>query len=669
VKLYKELKRRGVFQVGTAYTVFAWLLVQVASILLPTFGAPDWHMRAIVLLLLIGFPIALVLAWIYDLTLEGVQRTRDSGPGDEKAFPGHALNYIIIGVLAAAVLLFALDKFYWKTEFGGSGDGQAISIAVLPFENMSGSRENDPFTQGIHDDLLTQLSKISALRTLSRTTMERYRNTPMSVPEIARELGVTTILEGGVQRSADRIRINAQLIDGASDSHLWAETYDRQLTAANLFAIQSEISRAITRALRTVLTAEEEQALEQVPTENLAAYEAYLKARASLNTLSHDDMNTSLEQFSLATRLDPAFAAAWAGLCEAQLSFYRQGSDQRYFDAARAACDRALELDDSLIEVHIALGRLFRYYGQYSRAEVSLQRANFARAEEELQNALQNGNMAAEALIELGLLHANQNRLAEAEAELLRAAELDPYNWSAQNSLFSFYYSFSDRPDHYQLAARYAARATSLRPDIAGGWNNLGSANFMLGQYGEAADAWQQSLSLEPTRTGFTNTGLALYYIGQFEEAAAMQEKAIGLAPNDHRAWGRLADALHFGGADDARVLEAYGRAAGLARAQLEINDRDWRTVAQLAVYLAQSGQDEARSQAHRALQLGKRNAESLFYAALVQLATGDREASIALLEETVAKDESYRQLIGIEPAFSELSQHPGFQAIVNPVL
>ncbi|NIP18029.1 MAG: tetratricopeptide repeat protein [Xanthomonadales bacterium] len=668
MKIIAELKRRGVFQVGAAYAVVSWLLVQVASILLPTFGAPDWHMRAIILLLLIGFPIALALSWFYDLTAAGVHRTEEGDTRDVQFLPGHTLNYVIIGVLAAAVVLFALDKFYWRAGEGPGMDAEGLSIAVLPFRNMSGETANDPFTEGIHDDLLTQLSKISALRTLSRTTMWRYRDTLLSVPEIASELGVTTILEGGVQRSDNRIRINAQLIEGNTDTHLWAETYDRQLSAANIFQIQSEISRAIARALRTTLTPDEESALDRVPTENLAAYEAYVTARSRMNTLSNEDMDTALVQFSVATQLDPRFAAAWAGLCEANLGFYRRSSDQQYFLAARDACDRALELDSSLAEVHIALGRLYRFFGQYSRAEVSLQSANYARAEQELESVMGNQNLQVEALIELGLLHAEQNRLSEAEEELHRALELDPQNWSSNNSLFSFYYGFSDRPDHYELAARYAARATSLRPDIAGGWTNLGAANFMLGQYRQAADAWRRSLEIEPTRAAFTNTGLALYYTGEFAEAAEMQQRATEIAPSDHRAWGRLAAALHFMDGQEDRVRETYGKSIELARQQLEINDQDWRTLGLLSTYLVHSGQEqEALDAIGQAMQLSKRNAESLFYAAVIQLARGDQDECLELLEEAVEKDDSYRQLIAIEPAFGPLAGSERFEAVVTP--
>jgi TolB-like protein/Flp pilus assembly protein TadD len=669
VSLFSELKRRGVFQVGAAYIVVSWLIVQVASVLLPTFEAPAWVMKATVLLLVLGFPLAVAISWIFDLTAAGLVRTDELTEDIRRTavHKGH-LNHIIIGLLAAAVLLFTLDKFYWQTDLGSAENGEMPSLAVLPFDNMSGDLANEPFAVGIHDDLLTQISKIGTLRTVSRTSVLRYRGTSKPLRDVARELGVANILEGGVQRSADRVRINAQLIDAESDTHLWAETFDRRLTAANIFAIQSDIARAIARALRARLTRGEEAQLDRVPTESLDAYDAYLKARALLDDYaSLEELTRAATRFELATELDPAFAAAWAGLCRARLGLYRKSSDRTWFDQGESACRQALELDDTRVEVHIALGMLYRYFGQYSRAEVALERANLAKAEQALEEALDLDRLTVDGLIELGLVHAQQNRLAEAETELQRAVSLDPGNWSAQSSLFSFYYRYSDRPDHFELAARHAAKAASLRPDLAASWTNLGTANFMLARYEEAADAWRQSLEIEPTRTAYSNTGLAYYNDGRFEEAVKMQLKALEIAPDDHRAMGRLADAQRFADGNGDRAVETYGRAAELARAMLAVNEQDWRTLGLLAHYLAQAGQvPEATEAARKALQLSRRNAETLYYASLVQLAGGDTEACLELLEEAVSKDGYYRHLIGIDPDMQRLSELERFRAIVG---
>ncbi len=682
MSLFNELKRRNVLRIGAVYAVSSWLLIQVAETIFPLFGFGDAPVRLLVIVLAIGFIPALIFSWIFELTPQGLKRDdevdRSLSITDQT---GKSLDRIIIFVLVVALGYFAFDKFVLDPardlkiaeSAAQAGAEQARldfhgekSIAVLPFVNRSNLQEDEYFTDGMHDEVLTRLAKISTLKVISRTSVMRYRDTDKSILEIARELSVAAILEGGVQRVGDQVRINVQLINAHTDEHMWAEIYDRELTARNLFAIQSDISKAIARALQATLTPDEEQVLDQVPTENLAAYDAYVMARVKLDSMASEDMQQAVSQFTLATQLDPDFAAAWAGLCQAQLVQYKKSSDKQYFEAAETACNHALELDDSRVEVHIALGTLYRMLGQYSRAQVSLQRASYAKAEQALQNALSFDSMTVDATIELGMLLARQNRLEEAETELLRAIELEPTNWTAQTAMFSFYYRSSDRPDHYELAARHAEKAASLRPDMAASWNNLGTANYMLAHYDQAADAWQHSLSIEPTRTAYTNTGLALYNTGRYKESAEMQRKAAEMAPNDHRVWGRLADAQRFTQGEDENAAKNYARAADLTREQLEVNSQDWRTMAFRAVYLARLDyNEEAMVLARRAMQNAQRNAESMFFTALIHLSQDRVYACLTILEEVVAKDDYYRYLIETDPDFRTLSELARFQTII----
>lgn len=654
-------------RVAVAYVVTAWLLLQVADIVLPAFDAPAWSLRVMIILLTAGFPIALAVSWLFDLTSKGLVRTDDLPAGaSPESTMGPLLNYVIIGVLAAAVLLFALDRFVWRTNLNASAPGSRV-LAVLPFENMGPDQASEAFAAGIHDDLLTQLSKIHAFRTVSRTSVLRFAHTQQPIPEIAAALGASVVLEGGVQRSADRIRINAQLIDGTTDTHLWAETYDRQLSARNLFAIQSEIARAIAAALKATLSPEEQQRLDRIPTRNLEAYDAYTAGRSRLDGANAEELETAVSQFNRAVALDPEFAAAWAGLCKAELSRYKLDSDRSHFDAAEAACKKALELDNSSVAVYIALGTLYRYFGQYARAEVALQRAHYAKAEQALEQALSMDSQTVEAKVELSKVLAREDRLDEAENELLEAEVLAPADWNVEASLFSFYYVYSNRADRFQMAARHAAKAASLRPDLAASWNNLGTAHFMLDQYDEAAQAWQQSLDLEPTRTAYTNTGLALYYAGDYAKAAEMQRKATELAPDDHRAWGRLADALRFIDGERDQAAANYARAAQLARAVLEVNAKDWRTRGMLGFYLVHSGDPEGAEQAaNQAIADSDRRSEALLYGALVQQALGQDAVALDLLEEAVKRDAEYRHLIANDPDLRRLAPHERFAALVR---
>ena len=240
--LWTELKRRNVPRVAAAYAVAAWLTVEVSSVVLPAFAAPEAILRAVIILVLLGFPIALVIAWTYQMTPQGLKRDEEvDREQDARRQRSNRLNVITLTILVLAAGMFLFERMVPWVE-----TVDRKSIAVLPFENMSGDASNDPFTNGIHDDLLTHISRIGSIKTISRTSVLKYRGTTKTIPEIGNELGVATILEGGIQRAGDRVRINVQLIDTATDEHLWADSYDRQLTASNVFAIQTEIAVAVT---------------------------------------------------------------------------------------------------------------------------------------------------------------------------------------------------------------------------------------------------------------------------------------------------------------------------------------------------------------------------------------------------------------------------------------
>ena len=348
MSLFVELKRRNVFRVAIAYVVVAWLVLQVADVMIDNIGAPEWLFKFIVLLLCIGFPIALVFAWAFEITPEGIKRESEVDRSQSiTRHTGRKLDFIIIGVLA-----LALGYFVWESRFAGpapepeltqgevqtqkaagdppltqdvgaedsttapatSADAPDRSIAVLPFANRSTQEEDLFFTDGIHDDLLTQLAKIQGLKVISRTSVMQYRGTTKPIPEIARELGVGRVLEGAVQRAGKRIRINAQLIDVSTDEHLWAETFDREMTVENIFDIQSEITRQIVHAIRGELTPDEQSAIADMPTHSLQAYEAFLKARNELNRPEYamDKYIAADGWLAKALEFDPEFAQAWA---------------------------------------------------------------------------------------------------------------------------------------------------------------------------------------------------------------------------------------------------------------------------------------------------------------------------------------------------------------------
>jgi TolB-like protein len=377
MSFFSELKRRNVFRVGIAYVIVAWLLLQVADLVLDNINAPDWVMQVIMLVVSISLPLVLILAWAFELTPEGLKKEKDIKPGESVApQTGQKLNITI-----AISLVLALSYIAWD-KFSGPVDVQPItepattapappasqtlakpavvgkSIAVLPFANRSNLEDDMFFTDGIHDDLLTQLTKISGLKVISRTSMMAYRDTTKQIPEIAAELGVATILEGGIQRAGNRVRINAQLIDVASDEHLWAETYDREMTVENLFDIQSDITRQIVAAVKLELTDEQEQSLASLPTNNLKAYEALLRARAVINRADYnaEKFIEALPWAERAVELDPNFVNGWAMLTEIHGQLYWIGHDYtpERIEMARQALDRTLELGRETAAGHAA---------------------------------------------------------------------------------------------------------------------------------------------------------------------------------------------------------------------------------------------------------------------------------------------------------------------------
>jgi TolB-like protein len=357
MSLIAELKRRNVFRVGVAYAIVAWLLVEVSSVLLPAFKVPEWVFQAFVILVVLGFPLTLVIAWAFEMTPEGLKREAEVDRTESvRHSTGRRLDFAIIGLLALVVVYFAVDKFVLEAETEQASVTREKSIAVLLFDNLSEDAATQPFTNGIHDDILTQISKIRALKVIARTSMERL-DPNLSIPEIGTQLGVATVLEGGVQRAGDRIRINVQLIDCKTEAHLWAETYDRKLTAANIFLIQSEIAKTVANALRTTLSPEEQDRIASVPTENLAAYEAYLLGRQRWARETAAALVEAVDYFQQAIELDPGFALAYVGLADsyAEQVFLGVLAREEGLARARAAADKALALDDQLGEAYNSL--------------------------------------------------------------------------------------------------------------------------------------------------------------------------------------------------------------------------------------------------------------------------------------------------------------------------
>jgi TolB-like protein/Tfp pilus assembly protein PilF len=362
-KFFAELKRRNVYKVAIAYGVVAWLLIQVATQVFPFFEIPNWVVRLVVLVIIIGFPIALIVAWAFELTPQGLKRTEVADAMPTRPSTHRAWIYVVIIAGGIAIGLFSIERFTRRSNLVNQStlpELPAKSIAVLPFDNLSRDPDNAYFAEGIQDEILTRLSKIADLKVISRTSTQHYKSAPENLPEIAKQLGVAHILEGSVQKSGDAVRVNVQLIKAANDSHLWADTFDRKLT--DIFSVESEVAKAIADQLRAKLTGEEEQVIAAKPTDNPEAHDAYLRGLAyNLKTANSPANSLGAQKYlSEAVRLDPKFALSWALLSYVEARGYLTQTLQPTValrEEARQAAETALTLQPNLGEAILAKGQ------------------------------------------------------------------------------------------------------------------------------------------------------------------------------------------------------------------------------------------------------------------------------------------------------------------------
>src|SRR5438876_2799973 len=425
---FGELKRRNVYKVAIAYGVVAWLLIQIASQVFPFFEIPNWAVRFVVLAIIIGFPIALILAWAFEVTPEGVKRTEAADAAHEHS-RGAVWIYIVAVGAALSVGLFVLGRYTAQRAISNStgaaeqvAAGQVIqqstpgkSLAVLPFANLSGNPENAYFAAGIQDEIITRLAKIAQLKVVSCLSTQRFKSSPDDLPAIAKQLGVANILQGSVQRSAHEVRVNVQLVKAETDTHLWADTFDRQLT--DVFQIESDIAKTIAEKLQTKLTGSEERAISVKPTADVEAHQLYLKGRYLWNRRTAENLEKALNYFQQAADKDPNYALAYSGIADtcALFSVYGAGAPQEYLPRAKAAAEKAVELDDSLAEAHASLGLV---YHSYFRG---------AESAREFDRSIQlNPNYATAHHWYGRLTLVMQGKLDHALVEVKRAYELDP---------------------------------------------------------------------------------------------------------------------------------------------------------------------------------------------------------------------------------------------------
>jgi TolB-like protein/cytochrome c-type biogenesis protein CcmH/NrfG len=448
-----ELQRRNVLRAAAFYAAAAWLLVQVATQVFPFFNISNSVVRLVVVAAIVGFPLALVFAWFYELTPQGIRRESQIDRSDPQVrAAGKRFDRWIIGALGLAVVLLLADRLMPRNntlEVPVSGQ----SIAVLPFENLSADQGNAYFADGIQDEILTRLAKIGALKVISRTSTQQYASKPGNLPEIARQLGVATVLEGSVQKVGNAVRVTVQLIKAATDEHLWAETYDRKLD--DIFGVETEVAQAIASELQVKLSGGEQSAVAARSTANAAAYDVYLRARAieahEANP-SIDVLRSVLALYGEAVRLDPGFALAWTRLAIVKSFMYANFIDRTptQLDEVKQAADTALRLQPELGEAYLALG-YYRYRGLRDYAG-GLQA--FEQARQRLPNN-------ADVLASIGYIERRQGKWREAIAHLEQATGLDPHAVQNLSELANTYAALRE----FAQARATLDRALAVVPD------------------------------------------------------------------------------------------------------------------------------------------------------------------------------------------------------------
>jgi len=483
---FSELRRRNVYKVAVAYAVVSWLLIQIATQVFPFFEIPNWTVRLVVLLLIIGFPVALIFSWAFEITPEGIKLEAEVDPiRSVTRKTGRKLIAFTSVVAAIAAALFILQFVRTRSTSSDPATSSAIpnkSIAVLPFDNLSRDPDNAYFCEGVQDEILTRLAKVADLKVISRTSTQHFKSAPENLPQIAKQLGVAHVLEGSVQRANDQIRVNVQLINALTDAHLWAETFDRKLT--DIFAVESEIAKTIADTLQAKLSGSEQHAIAARPTENTEAHQLYLKGRFFWNKRTGNDLKKSLDYFQQAITADPSYALAYAGVADAYVFMpgYTAGPPQDCYPKAMAAAKKALELDNTLAEAHTTLALSIWYYEfDFSQANRQFQRAielnpNYATGHQ------QYGNNTLSAL----------GRFDEAIAEGKRAVDLDPLSLVINADLgMNYYYA-----RRYDEAIRQLRKTLEMDPGYYYGHADLGQVFAAKRSFDEAISEYQKARAL-----------------------------------------------------------------------------------------------------------------------------------------------------------------------------
>src|SRR5438034_3153052 len=667
--IFAELKRRNVYKVAIAYVVAGWALAQGIAQVFPVFDVPNWIVRLIVGLIVIGFPITLIFAWAFEITPEGLKRTAEA---DAKPRSGRPINrtwiYIVVVGVAISLALFFLGRYTAGTRATSSGDRK--SIAVLPFASLSGDKNDAYFADGVQDQILTNLAKLSDLKVISHTSVRQYKTgAERNMREIGQQLGVAYIVEGSVRRARDRLRINAELIDARTDSHVWAETYDR--TAADLFAIQSELAQSIVTQLKAKLSQQQKAEIEERPTQDLDSFELYLQAKTIVDSyLNATDVRAAmlqaLKSLDDAIKRDPNFVSAYCYAARANdlLFFFDLDPTPDRISLAEAAVNTALRLRPDSAEAHFAQAD---YYFRCLR--------DYDRAQEELAIARPGLPNSTPFFILSGYTNRRRNHFADAERDFSTAFALDPRNPNAYNLL----------ADTYVLQRRFPEAVHVYDNVLAAGEDvpivRFRRANCWLWGTGDTRPL-RDILAKFPAMEFAGGQTPARAWMAMLDGNYAEAERVLAASPRQDfqdidfsfyfpKSWYQAMIARAKG--DSVRATSAFRESREILARRLVIKPEHARTIAVLAQVDAGLGQKElAVREAQHAIDLMPISKDiydgALVLEGLAQVCawSGDRDRAIELVQKLVSMPgyTNYARL-KLHPLWSPLRGDPRFEKIV----
>jgi tetratricopeptide (TPR) repeat protein/DNA-binding winged helix-turn-helix (wHTH) protein len=658
---FRELMRRKVVQTAVAYLLVGWLLMQVADTTFDNLGLPWWSAPFVSMLVVTGFPIAIVLSWF--LEFAGGKFRLESSRRLARQYRSTTVYMAVLGALIVSAGSLGMYRLLNEDAnlFGEPPESAGYkvlprgldipvlpnSVAVLRFLNIGG----DPvLSDGLSENLLHLLARYPEISVPSRTSTWSMAADDHSSTELAELLHVRYVLEGSVQQVDENIRVTAQFIDGRSGHHLWSENYDRSMSADQYFAILDDIALQVVERLQTTLSLDTTTPI-GARTSNTIALEFYLAGMDHLRKPKTDEtLEQAVEAFSNAVREDAHFTEAHAGLCESQLAWFVMTRDTVYFENAERACLRSLTLDDSLAEVYAAMGSLHRYAGRYDDAQAELEKAH-----ELLPHS-------APVLEELGRVYRAQNKLELAEKTFNRAIWEEPSSWSVYKSLGNFLF----RTGRYDEALPLYQHVIELAPDNPPGYNNLGVTYYMMGHFDKAVETWDHIIDKNPSRGTITNYANSLYYLGDYEASAQMYARALSLTEDDYRVWENMAASLHHVDGAKEREQEAIQRATVLLEETLQINPKDTMALSRVALLYVRSDQkDKSRRVVERLYRQGWDDPDVSFILAKVLLESGNRQGALEELQRSV--DMGFPPiLIVADPDFDALRKTPELIAMAD---